>query len=460
MDKSAVNLFNDANVSNNIFDQLVQFDSAFNLKPMLATDFHLVTNTIWEFTLRRGVRFQDGEPFDGEAIRTTVDWAKRPESKISYLVNDIASIEMVTPYVLRIHTTIPDAILPNKFAWIDIVPPKVASLPDFGEHPVGTGPYTLAQWSRGQSITLAANANYWGGSPRVPTVMFRFVTEPSTSLAMLLRGEADLIPNGAPDDGAVLQRNPAVKAISQTGLKKMAVVMSNMYKPFNDLRVRQAMNYAIDRDSIIKNIFLGYATKSLGMTQTTVPGHVSRFDSYYDYNPAKAKALLSAAGYPDGFSVTYYTTSGVFPKDVEAAQAITAQLAKIGVKTQLAPMEWGKFASQLMGMKMEALAQTRWGNSTGDASEQYFYNFCSCGIRHYITDPRVDELFQRAQITMDPTARLALFRQLEQYTVESVAPWIWLYDLRDIYGVSNRLQWRPHTRQETIDLRGTTLSAK
>lgn len=458
LDKSLVNLYNDANVSNNIFDRLFQFSPTFEIEPMLATSYTLIDDTTWEFKLREGVTFHDGQPFNAAAVKASVEWAQRPDARIAGVVQNITEVEIVDDHTVRILTELPEATIPQRFAWIDMYPANVASIEAFGENPIGTGPYIFQEWKRGQYVRVQANADYWGETPALGEVYFRFVVEPSTRLAMLSAGEADLITNLNPENVAELEQNPSTRVVHNLGLRKMSLFISHLHEAQSNLTVRQALNYAIDRDSIIDNIFLGFAVKSVGMVQSTIPGHLAEYDVYYDYDPEKAKALLAEAGYPDGFDVTLYTPSGAFPKDKEAAEAIAAQLSEVGMRAQVEVMEWGKFFELVHSMKMDGLAHSRWGNTVGDPSEQYYYNFWSRGVRHYVTDPEVDRMFERAQTIMDSKQRIALFEQLEKHTIEEVVPWVWLYELENIYGVSQRLNWEPKTPEELVDLRGATLS--
>jgi peptide/nickel transport system substrate-binding protein len=460
LDKAVENLFNSAIVGHNIFDRLFQFDENMHLQPMLALSSRTINETTWEFKLRQGVRFQNGEPFNAETVRYTVNRALNfPRSALPYLVRDITNIETPDPYTVRMTSRTPDPILPNKFAWIDMVPPKYAEQQgaNFGEGPVGTGPYRLVSWNKGSELVTEANPDYWGGKPAISRVVYRIVTEPSTRTAMLLNGEADLITNVDPDLVERINASPRAKILRGPGLRRMLLVIGQQAEPLGDVRVRQALNYAVDRDSIIRNILRGYARKTMGLVQYVVPGHLTQLDGYYDYNPGKAKELLEAAGVPNGFTVDMYTPVGTFPKDKETAEAIASQYQRIGIRVNLITMEWGKFFAQLNSKQMRGLSYMRYGNSVGDPSEGYFYSFWSKGVRPYVTDARIDEMFEKAQGTVDKQRRLALYRELERHAITQVAPQVFLFELDNLWGLSRRLNWS-QTPEETVNLRGARLS--
>ena len=310
-------------VTDNIFETLMTRDAAGTLGlGLAASEPVLVDPTTWEVKLREGVTFQNGEPFDAAAAAFSVNRVIDPafNSEQSSYFNTITGAEAVDATTLRITTSGPDPILPTRLYWLKMVPPVAAAEPGFAEAPVGTGPYKFESWSRGSSITLVANETYWDGAPAVPEVEFRFIPEFGTRLSSLLSGEVDLITNLLPE---FVEQVPQSFAV--TGVELPIILLSDENEPVGDVRVRQALNYAVDKEALAEALYGGYADVMQG--QLLAPSYFGFNPDVqgYPYDPEKAKALLAEAG-AEGAEVTLYGTAGRWLKDRELVEAVAAVL--------------------------------------------------------------------------------------------------------------------------------------
>lgn len=454
LDKAVEETFNSANITGNIFDRLVQYDASMKPVPMLATAWQIVDDTTWRFELRDDVTFQNGEPFNAESVKYTLERANKEASVLASYLANVSAVNVISDFEVEIETNLPDPILPNRIGgWIDMVPVGAGEADDFGTHPIGSGPYRFVEWIPGERIVLEANEDYWGEAVNFQRVAFQFVPEVSTRQTMLLNGEADIIPNVPADLKGTIDGSNVAHVVSTAGLRKMLVIIDPAVEPLGDVRVRQALNYGVDKDLIIETILGGDAQKSTGIIHTAIPGYNDEMTDYYAYDPDRARALLEEAGVGDGFDVTFYHTIGVFPKDKEIAEAVAAQLGEIGVNVTLQPLEFNEFwAGRVNAGSLEGLALMRYGNAKADPSEIYTWALWSEGVTVYVTDPAMDDLIVETEQLMDVDQRIDLFQQMEETTVTEIVPVIFLFDLENVFGVSNRISWQP-TPWEPIDLR-------
>ncbi len=461
LDKCAEETFNSMNVTGNIFDRLLQYDEDMNIQPMLATSYEVLDDHTWRFHLREGVTFHNGEPFNAEVVKFTLDRASDPESVLAYYVTTVEETKVIDEYTVDVITSVPDAVLDRKVgAWIDMVPPgAVEELGErFGDSPVGSGPFKFVDWVKGDRITVEANEEYWGGAPLVDRVVFRFVTEPSTRVAMLNAGEADLISNIPSDLVEDLAASPGVKIERVLGFRKMLVIL-NASGPTGDVRVRKALNYAVDKQLIIDTILQGQAQVAAGAVHIMAPGHNPQVEPY-PYDPDEAKRLLAEAGYAEGFEIDLNHTVGVFPKDKETAEAIAYQLEQIGLTVNPVVWEWGTFYQEILQVppgEMPGMAYMRYGNAKVDPSELYTWALWSEGNWIQTTDPTLDDMIAETEVTLDQDARMQMFKEMEEYVQYELVPWIFLFDLENVFGLSDRLDWVP-TSYEPVDLRGASVT--
>jgi ABC-type transport system substrate-binding protein len=338
---------------------LVKFDARLNLQPDLATEWTQSPDGLtWTFTLRRGVKFHDGTPFNAEAVKYNFDRFLGPEKPLRTTLHTpvIKSVDVVDEYTVRFNLKVPFAFFLNNLAHSasGIVSPTAHRKwgRDLTLHPVGTGPFKFVEWVRGDHITLIRNDEYWDGMPRLDKVVIKTVREDSARVMGLEAGDYDLIVRIPPEEVPRLKREGRVQLYAEQSNRALYFGFNVTKKPFDDVRVRQALNYAVNKDSIVQNIYQG-----LAMVIPTIVGPLNLGYARvkgYPFDPAKAKSLLAEAGYPNGFKTTLWTPKGRYLKDYELAQAVQQQLQAVGVEAKLETFEWAAYLSTLRRPKDEA----------------------------------------------------------------------------------------------------------
>ena len=427
-------------VTDNIFETLMVRDAAGTLGlGLAASEPVLVDPTTWEAKVREGVTFQNGEPFDAAAAAFSINRVIDPafNSEQGSYFNTITGAEAVDATTLRITTSGPDPILPTRLYWLKMVPPVAAAAPDFAENPVGSGPYMFDSWSRGSSITLVANPDYWGGAPAVPEVEFRFVPEFGTRLASLMSGEVDLITNLLPEFvGQVPQ------AFSVTGVELPIIILSDANEATKDLRVRQALNYAVDKEALAEALYAGYADVMQG--QLLAPSYFGFNQDVkgYPYDPEKAKALIAEAG-AEGVEINLYGTSGRWLKDRELVEAVAASWEEIGVQPNVHIVEFGEYLDRFFDRDVRQDAFfTVSSNELMDADRPFSAYYHMDGIGASNHNAEIADLVTRARTESDPAARADLYHQAIQIAYDE-ALYVYLLNIQDVYGASERLVWEP-----------------
>jgi peptide/nickel transport system substrate-binding protein len=427
-------------VTDNIFETLMVRDAAGTLGlGLAASEPVLVDPTTWEVKLREGVSFQNGEPFDAAAAAFSVNRVINPDfnSEQGSYFNTISGAEAVDATTLRITTSGPDPILPTRLYWLKMVPPIAAAEAGFAENPVGSGPYKFDSWSRGSSITLVANEDYWDGAPAVPEVEFRFIPEFGTRLASLLSGEVDLITNLLPE---FVEQVPQSFAV--TGVELPIILLSDANEPVNDVRVRQALNYAVDKEALAEALYAGYADVMQG--QLLAPSYFGFNPEVtgYPYDPEKAKALIAEAG-AEGAEVTLYGTAGRWLKDRELVEAVAASWEAIGVKPDVRIVDFSEYLDRFFDPENRQDAFfTVSSNELMDADRPFSAYYHKDGIGAPNHNERIAELVDAARTESDPDARAAMYHEAIQIAFDE-ALYVYLLNINDVYGASERLVWEP-----------------
>jgi peptide/nickel transport system substrate-binding protein len=427
-------------VNDNIYETLMARLPDGRLVPGLAAgDPTRIGPDTWRFKLRPGVKFTDGEPFDAAAVafsvKRIIDPAfKSEQASFFSTIKDAVAVDALT---VDIKTSGPDPILPARMYWMKMVPPKHAKDAKFASTPVGTGPYKLANWTRGDHITLVANPDYRGEKPQIKKVTYRFVGEAGTRLSGLLAGEFDLITNLLPE---FVKQVPQAAHVG--GLELPIVILSALSGPTKDVRVRQALNYAVDKQALAKRLYEGYATVLDGQLLTPAFFGYDKSTHAYPYDPAKAKALLKAAG-AEGAAITLVGTSGRWLKDRELVESVAAYWQAVGLKVNTRIFEFDKYLKTLFDRKNRADAIfVVSSNELMDADRPFSAYYKMGGVGASNEDAALAKLIDEARTETDLTKRAALYHQAVERAHDQ-AYFLWLLNIQDIYGMSKRLKWQP-----------------
>jgi len=447
-----------ATIVDNIFDTLVMRDKDMKLVPGLATSWTAIDDTTWEFKLREGVKFHNGEAFDAEAVKFTLDRVLDPAAKsptVSY-IRTIASVDVVDPSTVRIKTNGPDPLLPTRMSRYPayIVPPKYVKEvgnDKFATHPVGTGPYKFVEFIPDQHVILEANKDYWRGAPSIDKVTWRSIPDGTARVTALLTGEVDIIEKVPVDLLPLIKESPDADLVQvKNGGLTIYLGLTMKEKPLDSVKVRQALNIAIDRKSIVDNILQGMAAPrgtqvgpaDFGYKDVPVPA----------YDPAKAKALLAEAGYPNGFSIKMQS-SHIYIKDSEVAQAIAQQYGDIGVKIDQEVLDWSVYAQQVP--RKGPIFMLGWGSTQTLDADAAVYAIMKTGEPYSTASiPEMDKLLDESRAIVDPAKREAVLAQIQDLAAKDV-PLIPLYQEDALYGKAKSVTFegRPDARIPIFDIR-------
>jgi peptide/nickel transport system substrate-binding protein len=434
----------------NVYDLLFNRDPRTEkIIPWLATGYRLLDDRTWEFTLRRDVKFQDGEPFNAQSVKFTLEYLLDPKNKTHYLprFKPVDRVDVVNDYTVRVHTSEPFPVLlsylslPGPFMLAPQYVQKVG-IDYAAAHPVGTGAYRFKEWVRGERLVLTRNPSYWAGPVRIETVVFRVIPEFSARLAALLSGEIDIMKDVPPQALDTVNRSGRATVRSTVSSRINYLALETLHPgPMQNVKVRQAMNYAVNTDELIKTVLAGQATK--------ICDYVSRFDpaytpavQCYGYSPDKAKQLLAEAGYDPGkLTLTLDTPSGRYPLDKEVSEAIAAQLGRIGITVRVQVNEWRSHLDKIINRKVGDMFFLGWGpdlEPTGTIAQLFVGNLTYSSFG----DPKIEEMIHKAETITDPKANAAAYQKVQE-ALAPLAPWVPLWQQHDLYGVANWIAWQP-----------------
>ena len=434
----------------NIYDTLFTRDPKTEaIIPCLATGYKVIDDRTWEFTLRHDIKFHDGERFTAEAVKFTFEYIIDPKNKTHYLprFKPVQSVEVVDDYRVRVHTSGPFPVLlsylslPGPFMLAPVYVQKVGI--DYASaHPVGTGPYKFKEWVRGERLVLTRTPGYWAGPVRIDTVVFRVIPEFSARLAALLSGEIDVMKDVPPQAVETVNRSGRATVRSTVSSRINYLALETLHPgPMQNVKVRQAITYAVDVDELIKTVLAGRATR--------ICGYVGRFDTAYDgglkctaYDARRAARLLQEAGYDPGkLALTLDTPNGRYPLDKEVSEAIAAQLGRLGITVHVQVNEWRSHLDKIINRNVGDMFFLGWGpdlEPVGTVAQLFVGTLTYSGFG----DPRIEEMIHRAEVIVDPAASNAAFRKVQE-TLQPMAPWVPLWQQHDLYGAATWIVWQP-----------------
>jgi peptide/nickel transport system substrate-binding protein len=433
---------NERVVSDNVYETLLWRDSStMELGPLLATEWKQQEANSWRFTLRTDVTFTNGEPFNADSVVFSVKRIIDPALKsvqLSYL-SSIVDAKKVDDHTVDIITNGPDPILPARMYWMKMVPAEYASSPDFASKPVGTGPYKFVEWRKGQDLTLTANADYWGDAPAIKDVTIRFIPSALTQLSALKSGEVDLVRNIDPEHQAEAPKTEHIAGIEFSTLR-----LNALSGPFSDVKVRQAAYLAVDKEALASSLF--------GGTAEVAQGQILRKDFFgynpnltaYPYDPAKAKELLGGREIP----IEITGVSGRWLHDKEMVETLASMLEQVGFKPTVKILEFGAWLDVLLKPgSTDALFHSASGELF-DADRLLQAHICGQSTSMWCNE-EFTKLVADAQIETDVAKRQTMYEQATQLMYDE-ANTIVLLNPADLYGLSERLQWKPRTDAKII----------
>ncbi|UCC87002.1 MAG: ABC transporter substrate-binding protein [Anaerolineales bacterium] len=427
-----------------IMDPLIILGPDGTFQPWLATGWEVSGDGLtWTFKLREGVTFHNGEPFNAEAVKFTFDDALSVEgSSQTTVINELAAVNVIDDYTVETVTARTNPIWLSQIAHLFMMPPaytQEVGPEGFNEAPVGTGAFKFVEWVKDDHVTVEKNPDWWNGEPQVDLITFRTIPEASGRVASLLAGEADIIEVVPFDsiqqiedreDLTVLDRGGAIAYIGLDTLKDV---------PTQDRRVRQAMNYAVDAESIAEFVLSGRAQAVPGGLWPVSPGWDPDLPIYNDKD--KARELLAEAGYPDGFEIEFSIgqVQGMLQVK-EVAQAVQAQLAEVGITANIVELETAAMFEAYANKEFE-MYFFPW-RSNPEAARHFNTLLHSTTRGYYYANPEeMDPLIDDFMTEMDTEQRYEAGRVLNEFVHED-APWIFMYVEQEAFGVNTgRVKW-------------------
>lgn len=449
LDPTLVPLTPNRNVLAYMFDPLIHRTRDGKLVGKLATRWERVNDTTWRFSLREGVTFHNGEPLDAAAVKFTLDRMIKPDfSQHAGIKTTVVGTRVVDHLTVEVETKAPDPSLIGVMTdTVFVVPPKYVQEQGDGfvaANPVGTGRYTFKEWQKGDHLTMSAHRSYWGGVPPIETIVFRPIPEPATRVAGLRTGELDVVDDVPPSQAVQLKTSDAIVITDAPAPQTNYMGLRPKIEPLKNVKVRQAINYAVNRDLIIEKILFGYATAQGHPLPQGFFGY-SDEPKPYPYDPQKAKQLLQEAGYGGGFTL-HLDYSTFVPQGKQVAEAVAGDLKEVGIEVEQRYMESGAYMKVAFPPGQAELAEAFFFYIKGaglDANDIYSTSFRLDGVWNYaeFKNEQVDQLVRKAGSTFDEQERLDLYRQLNQL-LHDEAPWLYLFQSRTIVGVKKGVDFQ------------------
>ncbi len=447
LDPATVTSVNDFRILVNLYDGLVRYKSgSLQVEPDLATSWKISDDgRVYTFQLRQGVHFHDGTPFDAQAVKFNFErmldkhnpYHDTGPFPLSFFFSDVDKIDTPNSHEVVFHLKQPYAPFLSNLAYptgLIVSPAAVKKYgKDVGRHPVGTGPFRFEEWQSNAKVVLSANPDYWGGKPKLKAVVFRPLTDANTRLAEMLSGGLDVMVNVPADSLRTFRNDPRFKLLQQVGPHVWFLILNTKEGIFKDKRVRQAVNYAVNKKALVDDVLQGTATVANGPTPPAFAWAYNDKLKPYPYDPAKARALLKAAGVTDAKLTFYVTQGGSGMLDpVAMGTAIQADLAKVGLHAKIETYEWNTFLSKVnAGLKGKAdMAEMAWMTNDPDTLPYLTLRSNATPAKGgfnsgYYSNPEVDKLLEKARRTTDQAERARLYKKM-QVIVHNDAPWLFV----------------------------------
>jgi peptide/nickel transport system substrate-binding protein len=479
LDPHYYNLNPNMEVDDHLYDYLLAFDAQGRLIPGLATAWKAVDDTTWQFTLRPSVKFHDGSAFTAADVAFTFARARKPtDSPDSYSRHFVRITEVTTPddFTVRVKTDSPFPNLLRELAQIAIISRNVgdaATYADFnsGKAAIGTGPYKLAEWVRGDRLVLARNESYWGEKPEWDRVILKPITSSPSRTAALLAGDVDLINYVPSTDIAKLKDDPKFKLWEVVGNRVMYVVpdVDRDVSPFvtdpdgkplsknalKDVRVRQAISKAINRDGLVKQVMEGVAMPADQFLPAGFFGHTPRLKPE-PYDPEGAKRLLTEAGYPNGFGLTIHGPNDRYLNDAKIEEAVAQMLTRVGIKTSVEAIPKAVFFGRAAKLEFSFMFIGS-APATNEAADDMTYLLATynkekglgAGNRGRFSNAQFDTLLDEALRTIDDGKREQLLQRATEIGIGEQLGLIPLYYQVNVWGTRKGLSFVPRTDELT-----------
>jgi len=448
---------NDIAVTFNLYDNLLSRHGDGKLYPSAATEWKLINPTTWQFKLRQGLKFHNGDPLTSADVKFSLERTYDPKAKTNVMsvLNTIDRIETPDPLTVNIITKKPDPLLAARTAFYagQIMPKgyfEKVGADEFNAKPMGSGAVKFTSWAKDDRLVLDANKDYWGGKIDVDQVIFRPIPELAARIAALLKGEVDLITKIPPDqmDRVAKASNTKIESVLYGGLYCLSVVSQK--PPLDSKPFRQAMSLAIDRETIVKELWRG---------QGAVPNSfVVKGDNHYDaslpplkYDPNRAKQLIKEANYK-GEELVIESGVGFTVMDREMGEVIVAMWKEVGINAKLELIEYSVYMQKIREKSFKGLRWTDPTSAYNDPDGMMWRHLAPGGPNAYwFRNARFDELGNAARFSVDEKLRGEAYKEMARLELEYL-PIIPILQPMELYGLQKYVEWKPYANQ-TMEFR-------
>lgn len=399
----------DSVLYSNVFEGLTRFMGDGSVVPGLAESWEISQDGLtYTFKLRDGVTFHDGTTMDAEDVKFTLDRILADDSANAQkaLYAAISGVEVVDPDTVRITLSEPNGNMLFNLAWGDAVIVAPESIENIKQQPIGTGPFKFDSWTQGDSISISQYDGYWGDKPALTEATFKFISDPTAAFAAVMAEDVDVFSGfPAPENLPQFDADPRFQVLIGSTEGETILSINNKQAPFDDVRVRQAVAHAIDRQAIINGAMFGFGTPIGTHFAPHNPAYVD-LTGGSAYDPDQARALLAEAGMPDGFETTLHLPPPSYAR--RGGEIIAAQLAQVGIKAEIINVEWAQWLETVFRGKtfgLSIVSHTEPMDIGIYANPDYYFQY---------DNPDFQALMATLNATTDPEARTALLAQAQE----------------------------------------------
>jgi len=400
-------------VYSNVFEGLTRFGPDGAVNPGLAESWEITEDgRVYTFKLHSGVKFHDGTALDASDVVFTLNRARAEDSANAQkaLFEGIENVEALDDSTVKVTLKQPSGNFLFDMAWGDAVIVAPESIAEIKTQPVGTGAFTFKEWKQGDSITLVRNPDYWGKPAALETATFKFISDPTAAFAAMMAGDIDAFYSyPAPENLAQFEADPRFKVLVGTTEGETILATNNKAKPFDDKRVREAVAHAIDRQAIIDGAMFGYGTPIGSHFAPHNPDYID-LTGNSAYDPAKAKALLAEAGYPNGFKTTLKLPPPSYAR--RGGEIVAAQLRAVGIDAEISNLEWAQWLEQVFrghDFDLTIVSHTEPADIGIYARPDYYFQY---------DNPKFQKLIADLAVTIDPAKRSEMLKEAQRIISE------------------------------------------
>ena len=397
----------------NVFEGLTRFMGDGSVVPGLAESWEISEDGLtYTFKLREGVTFHDGTTMDAEDVKFTLDRINAEDSANAQkaLYSAISEVNVIDPQTVEVKLSEPNGNMLFNLAWGDAVIVAPESVETIKQTPIGTGAFKFENWNQGDKITLTRNEDYWGEAPALASATFKFISDPTAAFASVMAEDVDVFTGfPAPENIPQFEADPRFQVLIGSTEGETILSINNQREPFDNVKVREAVAHAIDRQAIIDGAMFGYGTPIGTHFAPHNPDYVD-LTEMSSYDPEKSKALLAEAGFPDGFETTLHLPPPSYAR--RGGEIIAAQLAEVGIKAQITNVEWAQWLETVFKGKdfgLSIVSHTEPMDINIYANPDYYFQYDNAEFQSLMTE------FNK---TADPAARSEMLAKAQRIIAE------------------------------------------